>query len=66
MKKLASLKGVKMLNRNEQKTITGGAKCYQGGHPECCGTGPHQCGTGPNGGGLLEGYLDGNPICLCF
>eukprot|EP00825_Cyclidium_porcatum_P052431 TRINITY_DN9935_c0_g1_i2.p2 TRINITY_DN9935_c0_g1~~TRINITY_DN9935_c0_g1_i2.p2 ORF type:complete len:105 (-),score=8.93 TRINITY_DN9935_c0_g1_i2:207-521(-) len=42
MKKLNELKGVKMLTKNEQKTITGGLACEESadclviGHNYCC------------------------------
>jgi hypothetical protein len=39
MKNLKELKGVKVLNKSQQKAITGGIACYKANGDWACGTG---------------------------
>jgi len=61
MKKVLSLKDVKILNKKELKYLLGGARCGWG-DSECCGTAAWQCGTGAESGGLWDAS---KTICHC-
>jgi hypothetical protein len=58
----------KALNKQEQKSISGGNprikpdpfNCYPGTDAACCGNGPGQCGTGSECGGYGS-----PPNCAC-